>query len=434
MAGILVALGVAAKLKAVSAAAMNKILVCTDPSILLVRTFIKRNYFVIQVYYVNRVVTVAALLLLIAAAVYSIWLAMADAAFRKQTPEGVARALEILPDRASYLLLRALQLDYDGVDSTALLERAARVNPLSSAPRIRLGLAAETQGDFPRSETWLLDAARVDHQFEPRWTLANFYFRRERWDEFWKWMRAALESSYGDRRLAFDLCWRVTQDADEVLRRAIPDQHDVLVTYLYYVMDQHLDAVGPVALKLAALRTAADVPQLESACDVLIDSGKVAEGRELWKQLGHRDTALITNGDFATEPGGHGFDWRMAHAPGVRDIAFPGAHRILFSGKQPELCELLRQFVVLEAGKRYSLHWDARTRGLGMPTGVEWRAGKARGVVEGADEWRDGSLDFTAGAVLTPLTLAYQRPTGEARAEGSMEIRNVSLVELVEKR
>ena len=142
---------------------------------------------------------------------------MADAAFRKQTPEGVARALEILPDRASYLLLRALQLDYDGVDSTALLERAARVNPLSSAPRIRLGLAAETRGDFAKAETWLLDAARVDRQFEPRWTLANFYFRRERWDEFWKWMRAALEMSYGDRRLAFDLCWRVTQDADEVL-------------------------------------------------------------------------------------------------------------------------------------------------------------------------------------------------------------------------
>ena len=28
-----------------------------------------------------------------------------------------------------------------------------------------------------------------------------------------------------------------------------------------------------------------------------------------------------------------------------------------------------------------------------------------------------------------PIALAYQRPTGEARAEGSLEIRNVSLVE-----
>jgi tetratricopeptide (TPR) repeat protein len=425
IAGALVALGVAAKLSDVSAAAMNKILVCTDPSILLVRTFIKGNYFVIQVYYVSRVVTVAALLLLIAAAVFSIRLAMADAAFRKQTPEGVARALEILPDRASYLLLRALQLDYDGADSTALLEPTALVNPLSSAPRIRLGLTAEARGDFQKAEVWLLDAARVDRQFEPRWTLANFYFRRERWDEFWKWMRAALENSYGDRRLAFDLCWRVTQDADEVLRRAVPEQHDVLATYLYYVMDQRREAVGPVALKLAALGNVADVPLLESACDVLIDSGKVAEARELWKRLGHRETSLLTNGDFAAELGGHGFDWRLAHAPGITDTSLPGSHRILLSGKQPESCELLRQFVVLEPGKKYSLRWEARTRGLVSPTGIAWNG---QGRVESAEGWRGGSLDFTGSTPLMPITLVYRRPAGEPRAEGSIEIRNVVLV------
>jgi len=69
IAGDFVALGVAAKLVAVSTAAVNRIRVCTDPSILLVRTFIKRNYFVIQVYYVSRVVTVAALLMLIVASI-----------------------------------------------------------------------------------------------------------------------------------------------------------------------------------------------------------------------------------------------------------------------------------------------------------------------------------------------------------------------------
>ena len=51
IAGGWVVLRAAAKLRDVRAAAINKILVCTDPSILLVRTFIKRNYFVIQVYY-----------------------------------------------------------------------------------------------------------------------------------------------------------------------------------------------------------------------------------------------------------------------------------------------------------------------------------------------------------------------------------------------
>jgi hypothetical protein len=381
------------------------------------------------VYYVSRIFSVAALLVIAIAMVYSIRLAIADAAFRKQTPEGVMRALQILPERASYLVLRALQMDYDGQDSTALLEHAAQVNPVSSAPRIRLGLAAETRGDFQGAEKWLLDAARVDRQFEPRWTLANFYFRRERSDQFWKWMRAALEVSYGDRRLAFDLCWRMAQDPNEILARALPDKHEVLAAYLYYVLDQHREAVGPVALKLAAWHDPVDDPPLEAACDVLLDSGEIAEAQELWRQLGHSRAGLITNGDFAAEPAGHGFDWRPAHALGVTDIQVPGAHRILFSGRQPESCELLRQFVALQVGKSYVLRWEARTRDFASPTGIEWSAGQSHGAVDRTDEWQGGGLEFKAGASVMPITLGYQRPAGQARAEGSIEIRNVTLIE-----
>ncbi len=391
--------------------------------------FSPREIIVIQVYYVSRILAVAALFVLAIAAVYSTRLALADAAFRKQTPQSVARALEILPDRAGYLLFRAQQMDYDGENSTALLEHAARVNPLSSAPRIRLGLAAEARGDFSGAEKWLLDAASVDRQFEPRWTLANFYFRRERAAEFWKWMRAALEVSYGDRRLAFDLCWRMTQNAQEVLTRAIPDRHEVLAAYLYYVMDLHHEAAGPAALKLARWRDPSDVAEVETACDLLIDAGKFADARDLWRQMGHAQTGLIPNGDFAEEPSGHGFDWRPSPVEGVAYVPLPGSYRITFSGKQPESSDLLRQFVALQPGKAYSLRWEARTQGFASPSGIEWTAGVTHAPLEPAQDWRSGGIDFKAEAAFLPITLAYHRPTGQARAEGSVEIRAVSLVE-----
>jgi tetratricopeptide (TPR) repeat protein len=381
------------------------------------------------VYYVSRIFAVAALFVIAISSVYSIRLAMADAAFRKHTPEGVARALQISPNNVSYLLLRALQLDYDGADSTALLERAAQAAPLSSAPRIRLGLAAEARGDFSEAEKWLLDAARVDRQFEARWTLANFYFRSQRQSEFWEWMRAALEVSYGDRRLAYELCWRMTQDPDEILTRGIPGQHDVLATYLAFVLDQHREAAGAAALKLAALHNPAYASLLEVSSDLLLDSGKIADALEIWKQLGHQRPGLITNGDFMTEPSGHGFDWRPAHPPGVADLQIPRAHRIVLSGKEPESCELLRQFVVLEKGKSYSLTWEARTRDFGARTGIKWSAGSSNGVVERAEDWRAGGLEFKAEAPVTPIKLEYQRPMGQARAEGWIEIRKISLVE-----
>ena len=385
--------------------------------------FSSREIKVIQVYYARRIFAAAALFVLVVAAVYSVRLALADAAFREQTPQSVARALKILPDRVSYLLFRAQQMDYDGESSTVLLAHAARVNPLSSAPRIRLGLAAEARGDLLEAEKWLLEAATVDHQFEPRWTLANFYFRRERSAEFWKWMRAALDVSYGDRRLPFDLCWRMTQNAQEVLTLAIPDRHEVLAAYLYYLMDQHRDAVAPAALKLAGFHDRNDVAELETACDVLINDGKAAEARELWRQMGHAPTGVIVNGDFASEPSGHGFDWRPSRVEGISEVSLPGSYRILFSGKQPESTELLRQFVTLHAGKTYSLRWEVRTQGFGSPSGIEWTAGTTHAALE----IRHTTLK--AEAALIPITLVYHRPVGQARAEGSVEIRSVSLIE-----
>jgi hypothetical protein len=110
-------------------------------------------------------------------------------------------------------------------------------------------------------------------------------------------------------------------------------------------------------------------------------------------------------------------------------LPIPGAHRIVLSGKEPESCELLRQFVVLEKGKSYLLTWEARTKDFGAPTGIKWSAGPTNGVVERADDWRAGGLEFKAEGPATPIELEYQRPMGQARAEGWIEIRKISLVE-----
>ncbi len=158
--------------------------------------------------------------------------ARADAEFRTGTPQGVARAVELAPRNTAYLSLHALQVEYEGRDSRPLLEEIARLNPDASAPRIRLGLDAEVRGDLASAERWLLDAARVDRQYEPRWTLANFYFRQRTLDRFWAWLRSALEVSYGDRAAAFDLAWAAAPDTRTILSRAIPDRHEVVAAFL----------------------------------------------------------------------------------------------------------------------------------------------------------------------------------------------------------
>jgi len=418
--------------------------------------------------YIQKLAALISLALLAAATWFSIHLAAADAQFQRRTPESVAGAIAIEPRNTDYLAVRALQLDYDGADSTLLLERAVQLSPLSSSPRIRLGLAGEIRGDSDAAETWLLDAARVDRQFEPRWTLANFYFRRattaasgneaaspfgnQSAERFWNVMREALAVSYGDRRPAFDLCWRLgdassmqatKMDATAILDRAIPDRREVLAAYLQYTLDSHPDAAGPVALKLARFGDSSDRPLLLAACDRLIvarpdeahrsehdTAHDAALALRLWSAIGYAAPAGTFNGSFTTTPLNHGFDWRLLESPGVVHTALDqprSARRIALDGRQPESCALLTQIVNLESHARYTLRWEARTSGFSAPAGIEWRIADLHANIGPSDAPAAGSALFVATSELVPLTLYYQRPSGQARAEGLIELSRVSI-------
>jgi hypothetical protein len=382
-------------------------------------------------YYVFRISGTAALAALGVAVWFSIVLARTDFYFRGGKVE---RATEIAPRNTEYLAQRALEVEYDGGDARAVTEEIAALNPLSSAPRIRLGLAAEISGDSASAEKWLLDAARVDHQFEPRWTLANFYFRAGRRDEFWKWIRAALEVSYGDRTPAYELCWRVSSDAREILKLAIPDRHEVVGSYLGYLLAKKKptesrlqpgmaalqDAVVEVARRVATYRDASDLGLLLGACDELIlagDSGAL----EVWGLTGRTAPSGIFNGDFDSLPLNHGFDWRAVESPGVTQIN----NRILLSGRQAESVSLLRQVLHFGAGR---LHWEARTMGIKSPSGLEWRVAGQHAPLSSSEDWAVGEMTITAGDRFQVLELVYQRPVGESRAEGYIELRHIRLV------
>ncbi len=350
------------------------------------------------------------------------------------------RATEIAPRNTEYLALRALQLEYDEADAGGLTERIAALNPLSSAPRIRLGLAAEVAGDSARAEMWLLDAARVDHQFEPRWTLANFYFRAGKKTEFWTWMRAALAVSYGDRTPAYDLCWRVSSDGAEILRRAIPDRREVVGSYLVYLLqkkpaDSRLPPglaapqnIVEVARRLAGYRDVSDLPLLFWACDELL-AARDPGALEVWVLTGQSAPSGIFNGDFATVPLSHGFDWRAIEARGVAHVNLNPGHRIALSGQEAETGVLLQQTLNLVAGKRYRLQWESRTAGIKAPSGLEWRVAGQHAVLTPSADWAPGEMTIGATDRFQILEFAYQRPVGESRAEGNVELRHVRLTE-----
>jgi hypothetical protein len=110
----------------------------------------------------------------------------------------------------------------------------------------------------------------------------------------------------------------------------------------------------------------------------------------------------------------------------VIHVSLDGAHGIRFNGQQPESCELVRQVVGgLRAGASYTLRWEARTQGLGSPTGLAWRIAGNSGELRAGEDWSSGSMTFTPDSDHAVLVLAYRRPQGHVRAEGSLDLRQV---------
>ncbi len=355
-------------------------------------------------YYVRQTISLFALFVLAGAVVLSVRLARADAALRGGD---VASAMQQMPDNAAYLAAGVLEADSEGRDAAPLLEQIVALTPRVSAPLIRLGLAAEQRGDLVVAERRLRDAYAVDHQFVPRWTLANFYLRQGRADEFWLWMRSALAISYGDRRPAFDLCWSMSSDATEILMRGIPDREEVAADYLAYLIDHHqVEALAPAAQGVHSRDL------LLGATDILLDNSRYGEATKVWSLTGRPTPEGITGPNFEAPQTGHGFDWRRFRSEGVRH-PFPG--RIQLSGQQAETVELLRQFAGgLRVGDRYKLQWKSSAE---VP-GLRWK-------INGEPE-----AEFVASSEVVVVSLWYQRPLGEVRAEASFDLSGVRLLAL----
>jgi hypothetical protein len=382
-------------------------------------------------------------------------LAWADKLSAASDPETVARAVRLSPDDAGFRVKLARVLDNSGGDPTSALEAASMLNPGDAGVWMRLGISAEMRGDYRGAERDLLEAARVSRQFAPRWALANYYCRRNDADRFWPWARQSLAVGNGDvLGPVFRLCWNISQDADLILDRAIPERRSVLNAYLsFLVQERRLSAGAPVARKLVATATAADCSTLLAWCDRLLGSQDLPAALETWNAMCSRrllpyvplepERGLsLTDGSFDADATGGGFDWRIATVPGVScGRSAQGRYMwFSFSGTQPERCEPLSEYLALSPGGHYRLRFQYRTSDIAAQSGLRWqvqdiRTGArlaARSPWLSSPVWTDAEMLFTAEAAggLARLILTYQSVPGTSRIEGSVLLSHLQLERL----
>ena len=195
----------------------------------------------------------------------------------------------------------------------------------------------------------LLMAARVDHQFLPAWTLANFYFRRGNREGFWKWADRAAALTYDDFLPLIRLCDRLEPDPAQMLGH-LGDVHRLQPPYLGFLIDDHrLDAAQVVARGM--MKDRANDPYLINLADRQLGAGKMDAAIELWNAASKFSPIepaagrVLTNGDLARAPLNLGFDWQLGNAGGGPfKVGSPSRNSFsLFRDRRRRTCVLLEQ-------------------------------------------------------------------------------------------
>jgi hypothetical protein len=394
---------------------------------------------------------ICAILGLAAAAAWSFRVAASDHFASTMTISGLERAIAWNPELSfNYVSLSALVSDSDPKRAKDLLQHAVALNPLDSRSWIDLALRHEMDGDLATAERELLRAAEIDHQYEPRWSLANFYFRRGDTASFWPWAQKASAMLYSDPRPLFRLCDEVADDVNLLDRLSLRNP-DVRASYLGYLLTRsRVEMIPTVAQRILTDAREADVPILLASCDRLLELHQTGEATRVWNGLAKSrripygplpapENASIVNGGFSSTPLSQGFDWRTPDVGGVSAVREDGSGglRLTFSGRQPESCTPLSQFIPVRENEHYKLEYQYSTSDVADGAGLSWnveyadvdKAAATTVPIPAGNRTSAQTVPFDTppGCHLVRVSLKYQRTPGTTRIEGRIVLKQVSL-------
>lgn len=369
----------------------------------------------------------------------SLLLARADFYFKQDTEDSIRKAIRMAPDGWPYYM-RLAQFDRD--NARPLLDTALRLNHYDAQADIELGLQYEASGDYGRAEKQLLEAYSIDHTYLPRWSLANFYFRRGNLPQFWIWAKSAAAMPSDDIGALLELCWHAAPNAATITGAILNDKPEFLRQYINFLLakDQLQTAAEIAPRMVQAGDPQSDLPVMFSVVNGLVQGADSSDALTVWRLLVSRnwtvaDSTTPNNANFARVPLPVRFDWTLPEYKGLHSWPGPSGLRIEFSGSEPEDSLIAEQAVVLKPGN-YALSFDYRTADIPPSTGIRWQVLDARSkllLAESNDLSKDPldtpEVEFSVppDSSLLILRLGYKRTLGTVRVSGTLNVDRVQI-------
>jgi tetratricopeptide (TPR) repeat protein len=369
----------------------------------------------------------------------SLALARADYLFRQDTEQSIRSAIRLVPDGWQYYMRLA---QFDRAHAQQLLATSLQLNPYDAQANIELGLQYESDGDFVRAEKQLLQAYEVDHTYLPRWSLANYYFRRDNMPAFWQWARSAAAMPADDIGSLFELCWRASPDPNRISAAILNEKPEMIRQYIDFLLTKNQPSevarIAPYLVRAGDQQT--DRPVLFAAINRLVAANDKDAAIALWQLLAQKqwvaaDPSVPNNAQFQRQPLPVSFDWSLPEYEGLH--SWPGASGLEteFTGSEPENCTIAEQTITLAPG-RYTMEYSYSTTEIPPDTGIRWQLIDAQSnkvLAESTDLSSDAvkssglSFSVPPGASLLRLRLTYRRTLGTTRIAGTLDLKSIQI-------
>jgi tetratricopeptide (TPR) repeat protein len=369
-------------------------------------------------------------------------------------------AIRLEPSNAEYrdLLGRNLALSGESLDEAIANYRiAVHLNPYVAQYWLDLAGAYQVAGRTREQEESVERAVDADPTTpHVAWDAANFFLIQGDREKALRYFRAVLANDPDPNTIdsALQLCWRATEDTNQILAQALPERPDLYVSFLRLLISkQEVAAAENVWNHLIGLNQAFPSQLAFPYFRFLIAQQEVAAAQTAWQQLAVLDRSLqpylpspenlIVNGGFEENLLGGGFDWWYESRPhvilAIDTSEFRSGTRslsITFDGQSASEAGI-SQFIPVKPNTGYEFSAEYRAEELETASGPRFAIADAYSgasyvltdEVMGTNPWRLQQARFQTGPKTNLVLLKIVRQPAAQLIRGKLWIDDLRLVE-----
>lgn len=235
------------------------------------------------------------------------------------------KAVRLEPLNAEYRDTLGRELALSGVtlgEAISNYRTAVSLNPYEARYWLDLAGAYQIAGRTSEQQTSVERAVEADPTTpHVAWEAANFFLIQGDLEKALRYFRVVFANDDIDAvDSALVLCWRATEDADQILDRSLPPRADLYLRFLHLLISkQQVKPAESVWNRLIELHQPFSIKLAFPYFQFLLGQQEVAGAQSAWQQLARVDRSLerylpsrenlIVNGGFEEKLLNGGFDW-----------------------------------------------------------------------------------------------------------------------------